>query len=334
MSVIKQISVYDGSSWTLNDIGVNAENVALSSSVVLSDILPTSKLTTSRVLISDGNGKIAPSGISTTLFNTALNGASSSTSLQSQINTINTNLGKKVAKTGDTMTGSLTISPGNIWTYSSNINVNANPSTTISGSGLRLCDVNGTQIAGVLPRKNTSGTQSVVLGTSRTIGANSYANNLYLHIASNGTKSIGFSSGDDETWRDALGINGSIGTINFDSVTCNSGSTATFSREVSGRADSKIVFSPGTYIVVTMASIPYGNANGYRWIWWANASNGGNIDRHCIKKEAPCTGGNVVTLVNLFNFTASTTYWLKMSQNSGSSISNCYAGVKYLRIHT
>lgn len=95
MAIIKQISVYDGNSWTLDDIGVNAENVSLSanSSVTLSSILPASKLTANKALISDGSGIITTSNISTTTLNTALNGASTTTSLQSQINTINSKIG-------------------------------------------------------------------------------------------------------------------------------------------------------------------------------------------------------------------------------------------------
>lgn len=104
MSIIKQISVFNGSSWDTDNIGVNAGNVDLLSAdgttastiagstnllTGLNSILPANQLIASRALISDASGKIGTSNISTTILNTALSGASTSTSLQSQINTLN-----------------------------------------------------------------------------------------------------------------------------------------------------------------------------------------------------------------------------------------------------
>lgn len=105
MPIIKQISVFNGNSWDTDDIGVNAGNVDLLSAdgtaastiagstnllTGLNSILPVNQLTASRALISDASGRIGTSNISTTILNTALNGASTEVSLQSQIDSLKT----------------------------------------------------------------------------------------------------------------------------------------------------------------------------------------------------------------------------------------------------
>lgn len=74
MSVIKQISVYDGSNWGTEDIGADAGNILLSSSIAgstnlqtaLGNILPASQLTANQVLIADSNKRLATNGVSAT----------------------------------------------------------------------------------------------------------------------------------------------------------------------------------------------------------------------------------------------------------------------------
>ena len=100
MAIIKQISVFNGNSWDTDDIGVNASNVTLSSNVAgstvlqtaLNNILPASKLTASRALVSDSNQKVAVSSVTGTQLG-YLSGVTSN--IQTQINTINTNLNGK-----------------------------------------------------------------------------------------------------------------------------------------------------------------------------------------------------------------------------------------------
>lgn len=108
MAVIKQISVFDGSSWGTDDIGANAANIDFANSVGttasiagssnlytgLSNILPASKLTASRALVTGSDQKLAASNVTATQLG-YLSGASSS--IQTQINTLNTNLAKKVS---------------------------------------------------------------------------------------------------------------------------------------------------------------------------------------------------------------------------------------------
>lgn len=97
MSVIKQISVYDGSNWGTEDIGADAGNILLSSNIAgstnlqtaLGNILPASQLTANQVLIADSNKKLATSGISATQLG-YLDGVTSG--IQTQINTLSSNL--------------------------------------------------------------------------------------------------------------------------------------------------------------------------------------------------------------------------------------------------
>lgn len=71
MSVVKQISVYNGSSWDTDDIGAKASNITTASTYVgktnvedvLSSLLPSSTLTKSKVLTSNASGKITASSI-------------------------------------------------------------------------------------------------------------------------------------------------------------------------------------------------------------------------------------------------------------------------------
>ncbi len=104
MSVIKQISVFNGSSWDTDSIGANAGNIDLLSAdgttastvagstnllTGLTNILPSSQLTASRALVSDGNGKISVSSVTSTQLG-YLSGTTSN--IQTQINTLDTNL--------------------------------------------------------------------------------------------------------------------------------------------------------------------------------------------------------------------------------------------------
>ena len=80
MAVIKQISVFDGSSWGTDDIGANAANIDFANSVGttasiagssnlytgLSNILPASKLTASRALVTGSDQKLAASNVTST----------------------------------------------------------------------------------------------------------------------------------------------------------------------------------------------------------------------------------------------------------------------------
>lgn len=104
MSIIKQISVYNGSSWEINDIGANAGNIDLiapdsstatnlagSSNLftALNNILPTNQLTASRALVTNSSKKLAASATTATQLS-YVHGVTSN--IQTQLDTLNTNL--------------------------------------------------------------------------------------------------------------------------------------------------------------------------------------------------------------------------------------------------
>lgn len=74
MSTIKQISVFNGSSWQTKDIGAKAQNITLSTTVagstnletVLTNTLSNSKLTASKALVSAANQQIVASSVTAT----------------------------------------------------------------------------------------------------------------------------------------------------------------------------------------------------------------------------------------------------------------------------
>lgn len=156
MSVIKQISIFNGSNWdTPADIGANAENIDFTyttgsqqgNTAALSSILPAQALTASRVLTTDSNGKLSSSNISSGVLNTALSGASTVSSLQSQINTLNTNLDNKVHK-GISLTNALITSndSANQWMqiWSEN-DVHGIKGLTITNQGISAYDSTNSQ---------------------------------------------------------------------------------------------------------------------------------------------------------------------------------------------
>jgi hypothetical protein len=68
---VKQVSVYDGSSWVTEDIGANANNITLSSKIggttnlqtALTRILPASTITKNKIIITNSDGKLAASSL-------------------------------------------------------------------------------------------------------------------------------------------------------------------------------------------------------------------------------------------------------------------------------
>ena len=144
MSIIKQISVFDGSSWGINDIGANAGNIDLiapSSTVTtnlvgssnlftaLNNILPSAQLTASRALVTDANKKLAVSATTATQLG-YVHGVTSD--IQTQIDTLNTNLTLRAINNPTVLTNSHNlnsiITPGFYKTENTLIPTNA-PST-------------------------------------------------------------------------------------------------------------------------------------------------------------------------------------------------------------
>lgn len=204
MSVIKQISIFNGTNWdTPANIGANAENVDFTyttgsqagNTAALSSILPAQALTASRVLVTDSNGKLSSSSISSGVLNTALSGASTVSSLQSQINN---NL---VHKTGDTMTGNLAFNAVHSNFNSSNLTRNTMTSQLTFGNGrIDFFDSNNNIIAAVRPTANTTyqGIELVSFRDSDT------ANSLVLGFNNDGNRIVRLT--EQGAWRDILNV--------------------------------------------------------------------------------------------------------------------------------
>lgn len=210
MSVIKQISVYNGSSWEgPHDIGANAENIALSSQIVgstvlstaLSNILPTAKLDNNKILITSGTGQLAvnknvPSSKIDFLKNV-------SSDIQGQLD-------NKLPLTGGRIKGYLGID-SNITQGSTH-----NNSSATFGRTLYLYDNSSTAskvMAGFRPyiASGTSGPSGFNLYTAKVVGSGSsttnIVNGIYLGIHNTGERYVAFSSGGYTAWRTALDLN-------------------------------------------------------------------------------------------------------------------------------
>lgn len=198
MAIIKQISVYDGNSWTLDDIGVNAENVNLSanSSVTLNSILPADKLTTSKALMTDGNGVITTSSVSSSQLG-YLSGVSSA---------IQTQLNGKVSKSGDTMTGniSITATTPSVNLINNAITIGTNPSSNRYDTALSLKDENNDSYGSVITNYYTDGKLGIAMQANRPISDTQKYNSLRLLIKNDGTNVVAVT--DQEPWRTGLGV--------------------------------------------------------------------------------------------------------------------------------
>lgn len=145
MSIIKQISVFNGNSWDTDNIGANAGNIELLSSdgstastvagstnllTGLTNILPINALTASRALISDGNGKISTSSVTSTQLG-RLSGVTSS--VQTQINNINTLIGNTsiTGIGGGTVTGAISVLNENVMSSNAGVITSTMSSGTV-----------------------------------------------------------------------------------------------------------------------------------------------------------------------------------------------------------
>jgi len=78
---VKQVSVYDGSSWVTEDIGANASNITLGNTIggttnlqeALTRFLPASTITKSKIVITNSDGKLAASDFAVSALNNLVN---------------------------------------------------------------------------------------------------------------------------------------------------------------------------------------------------------------------------------------------------------------------
>jgi hypothetical protein len=118
--------------------------------------------------------------------------------MTTNINSLSTN---KVDKTGDTMSGLLTInkSETNLRFKNPTLDINENPLSSIY-YGLEYSDKNGERIAVIEASKLTTGDTGIKIASKN----NNVENSLYLGVKSNGEPTMLVSN--PTLWRDALGL--------------------------------------------------------------------------------------------------------------------------------
>ena len=149
------------------------------------------------------------------------------------IGTASTPSGDYVAKSGDTMTGALTISSGGLEVDASDVRVDSSiltvgtaPASDVATGGMLLRDKLKTvfgRIRGFFGTDGRIGTQMI---TERSVGGSMVYNMLALMISSAGVRSVSLS--DAQIWRDALGL-GSSGAFPLTIAQGGSGNTGLYS---------------------------------------------------------------------------------------------------------
>lgn len=107
-----------------------------------------------------------------------------------------------VSKTGDTMTGNLTINDAQARVQTTSITSGTRPSANTWGNGFRLVDASGNIIGTFQPYFSKEGEQGIQIGMERTINGSRIQNFFRLMVAEDGTRSVYLSAA--AAWRTAL----------------------------------------------------------------------------------------------------------------------------------
>lgn len=311
MGVIKQISIYNGNDWVTDDIGVNASNVDLSSNIygannvqgVLNNLLPTSKLSGSKVIVTNSNNKLTASNINTTQLS-YLSGLR--TNVQNQLDSKADQGGPFIRLASDITAGS---PPTSEDTY---------------GGGFVIRDSSNTMIGQLASRYRTNGELGIYLQAYNP--ASSASQSLSMSIDSNNSPIVTMSA--PAAWRNALGINNTIKEISAQTVSVPTSQYTTICNTGS--------LSPGTYII-TFATEFTGNPNGTTRVMFLSSTNTPasttSYSRNSITSVGPA-GGNPTRPACTFIHTISntTTFYLRVYQNSGSTL-NVVGTMRFLKIH-
>ena len=115
-----------------------------------------------------------------------------------------TALDSKVNKSGDTMTGNLTLTnTGRYEVKSSNIDITSTPSSAQRQDVVAGTDTNGSVINFYRSLQETDGSVGMEFNARRTIGNNTKFNGITFRISPSGTRSVVVS--EAEPWREAIG---------------------------------------------------------------------------------------------------------------------------------
>ena len=187
--IIRNGRVVGGGSSGVTDVQVNGNSV-VSSGVAEIDL--TGKADTATTLAGYG---ITDANINNGTITLGSNTITPLTSHQ--------DISGKVNKSGDTMTGNLTINNAQVMVKENDITSGSNPSSDVWGKGFRINDSAGANIAHTRAIKYTSGKQGIQVEAQRAISGTNYFNSLNMLIDAAGTKTIEVS--DAAAWRSAIG---------------------------------------------------------------------------------------------------------------------------------
>lgn len=348
MAVIRQISVYDGNSWNTNDIGANAINIKLTNSAgtssstiagattlqdALNNILPTTKVTANRVLVSDASQKISSSDITSDQLG-YLNGVTSN--IQDQIN-------EKVSKAGDTITGDLLLSQNaNIiqttqfqplsssYTPSSSVDL-LSPSNIIHVRS--ATDTPVARINAIDRRIDNAGMIENYWGLSAVVFSNNSDGNQGYEVANLLDMGVNPQTGDPKVyisapkaWVNALNLNNPI--------LSKSGNSVSIPSESSYVTLTSATVSPGVYIIWYHGSFA-GSTKGVRLIDLSITRNGTTNNGYGTLLVAPAPSVNMNTQISgtmPISLETNATVALRGWQNSGSTL-GAVGQLRFLKIH-
>lgn len=228
-----------------------------------------------------------------------------------------------VSKSGDTMTGNLSItkSSATLTLKSTNVTVGTAPSSTVYSPLIQLLDSAGNAICYWRGIFATDGRTGYQLEAYRSVNGSNVYNNISLFIASNGTRTVSVS--DANAWRNALGVNNARGGSASETKSLTSGTVTSLT---------SVTFSAGTYVITAVANFASNNS-GRRRIHFSTTSGGNVVDRYCTCGVSACNGSNTeIGFTVIKTFSASTTYYLCALQNSGGAL-NAYGGIEYVKLH-
>lgn len=126
------------------------------------------------------------------------------TDIENEITNIDTELGKKVAKAGDTMTGNLIIDGAEINLRSITNTIGIAPAETVSDRRIYFRDKANTLFGKLQSVFSSNGSIGMQLGIHRAVNGSTVENNLILYIDASGNRSVSITS--PQTWRHALGL--------------------------------------------------------------------------------------------------------------------------------
>ena len=182
---------------------------------------------------------------------------------ESDISTLDTALSGKVSKSGDTMSGNLTIgdsSPGVVGINSA-MDVTDSSYTRTNSTGFRLQDKNGKNVAIVSDRYLANGSTGLWLTGWKTVNGSNFSNNLSLYVDKNGNRVVDLSPAP---WRSALELGEIVyGSNTTGNVSIPNGTATEFS---------SLTLTTGVWVVVACADWEV-NAVGYRQIATSDITN-------------------------------------------------------------